>query len=103
MHSVLEHAGFYRNFIKNFSKIGASLFRLLQKDVAFKFNKDCKQAFDKLKELLTAPPITQPLDWSLPFEIMCDASDTIVEAVLGQRVGKVTHAIYYALRVLNGT
>nr|XP_027090190.1 uncharacterized protein LOC113711211 [Coffea arabica] len=100
--SFLGHAGFYRKFIKDFSKIGAPLFQLLQKDVAFEFNDKCERAFDKLKELLTSPPIIQPPDWSLPFEIMCDASDHAVRAVLGQRVGKAAHVIYYASRALNG-
>ncbi|XP_027152195.1 uncharacterized protein LOC113752274 [Coffea eugenioides] len=100
--SFLGHAGFYRRFIKDFSKIGAPLFQLLQKDVAFEFNDKCERAFDKLKELLTSPPIIQPSDWSLPFEIMCDASDHAVGAVLGQRVGKAAHVIYYASRALNG-
>ena len=88
--------------MKDFSKIGASLFRLLQKDVIFEFNEVCKKASNKWKELLTSPTIVQPLDWSLPFEIMCDASDYVVGAVLGQRAGKVTHALYYPLRTLNG-
>nr|XP_027118586.1 uncharacterized protein LOC113735799 [Coffea arabica] len=93
---------FYRRFIKNFSKIGAPLFQLLQKDVAFEFDDKCEKAFDKLKELLTSPPIIQPPNWSLPFEIMCDTSDHTVGAVLGQRVGKAAHVIYYASRTLNG-
>ena len=84
--SFLGHVDFYRRFTNDFSKIGALLFQLLPKDVAF----------DKLKELLTSPPIIQPSDWSLPFEIMCDASNHAVGAVLGQRVGKATHIIYYA-------
>ncbi|XP_071902756.1 uncharacterized protein [Coffea arabica] len=100
--SFLGHAGFYRRFIKDFSKIGAPLFHLLQKDVAFEFDDKCERAFDKLKELLTSPPIIQPPDWSLPFEIMCDTSDHTVGAVLGQRVGKGAHIIYYASRALNG-
>nr|XP_027097521.1 uncharacterized protein LOC113717071 [Coffea arabica] len=98
----LGHAGFYRRFIKDFSKIGAPLFQLLQKDVTFEFNDKCEKAFDKLKELLTSPPIIQPPDWSLPFEIMCDASDQALGAVLGQRIGKAAHVIYYASRALNG-
>ena len=53
----LSHAGFYHRFIKDFIKIGAPLFRLLQKDVTFEFNEDCKEAFDKLKEILTSFPI----------------------------------------------
>nr|XP_027076019.1 uncharacterized protein LOC113699861 [Coffea arabica] len=100
--SFLGHAGFYRRFIKDFSKIGAPLFRLLQKDVSFEFDEECEEAFEKLKKLLTSPPVIQPPDWNLPFEIMCDASDYAVGAVLGQRVGKAAHAIYYASRALNG-
>ncbi|XP_027060968.2 uncharacterized protein [Coffea arabica] len=100
--SFLGHAGFYRRFIKDFSKIGAPLFQLLQKDVSFEFDETCKGAFNKLKELLITSPIIQPPDWNLPFEIMCDASDYAVGAVLGQRVGKAAHAIYYASRALNG-
>ncbi|XP_027165915.1 uncharacterized protein LOC113765866 [Coffea eugenioides] len=93
---------FYRRFIKDFSKIGAPLFQLLQKEVPFEFDEACKGAFDRLKELLTSSPIIQSPDWNLPFEIMCDASDYAVGAVLGQRVGKAAHAIYYASRALNG-
>ena len=62
-----RHAGFYCRFIKDFSKIGALLFQLLQKDILFEFSDDCKKAFDKLKGLLTSLPISQPPDWSLPF------------------------------------
>ncbi|XP_027156016.1 uncharacterized protein LOC113756580 [Coffea eugenioides] len=100
--SFLGHAGFCRRFIKDFSKIGAPLFRLLQKDVSFEFNEECKEAFEKLKKLLTSSPVIQPPDWNLPFEIMCDASDHSVGAVLGQRMEKAAHAIYYASRALNG-
>ena len=52
--SFLGHAGFYRRFIKDFSKIALPLCKLLQKDVAFEFDEVCKKAFDKLKELLTS-------------------------------------------------
>jgi hypothetical protein len=40
-------------------------------------------------------------DWSLPFELMCDASDFAVGALLGQRINKVPYAIYYDSRLLN--
>ncbi|XP_071926075.1 uncharacterized protein [Coffea arabica] len=81
---------------------GAPLFKLLQKDMPFDFTNECKVAFDKLKESLTSPPVIQPPDWNLPFEIMCDASDYAVGAVLGQRIGRAPHAIYYASRALSG-
>ncbi|KAK1603313.1 hypothetical protein QYE76_017659, partial [Lolium multiflorum] len=73
--SVLGHAGFYRRFIKDFSKISKPLTNLLQKDVPFVFDDDCKEAFETLKKALTTP-IVEPPDWNLPFEIMCDASNT---------------------------
>ena len=57
IHSFLGHAGFYRRFIKDFSKIAQPLSRLLQKDEPFHFEEDCRKAFDKLKALLTSAPI----------------------------------------------
>ncbi|KAM2246078.1 hypothetical protein ACFXTI_006934 [Malus domestica] len=99
--SFLGHAGFYRRFIKDFSKISNPLCRLLQKDVAFDFNEECEKAFNHLKELLTSAPIIVPPDWSFPFELMCDASDYALGAVLGQRKEKRPHVIYYASRTLN--
>jgi hypothetical protein len=94
--SLLGYAGFYRRFIKDFSKITKPLTHLLQKDVAFNFGERCLAAFLTLKSVLVSAPIIQPLDWSQPFEIMCDASDYTVGAVLGQRKEGRVHAIYYA-------
>ncbi|XP_062100770.1 uncharacterized protein LOC133806691 [Humulus lupulus] len=99
--SFLGHAGFYRRFIKDFSKISTPLCNLLQKDVKFEFNEKCLVAFNLLKESLTTASIIQPPNWELPFELMCDASDYAVGAVLGQRVDKLPHVIYYASRTLN--
>ncbi|CAN6695194.1 unnamed protein product [Malus baccata var. baccata] len=94
-------AGFYRRFIKDFSKIAQPLCRLLQKEVSFEFNEACEQAFNHLKDLLTTTPIITPPDWSIPFELMCDASDYALGVVLGQRKNKQPHVIYYASRTLN--
>ena len=99
--SFLGHAGFYRWFIKDFSKITQPLCRLLQKDMPFDFNEACEKAFKHLKELLTSAPIITLPDWSLLFELMCDASDYVIGAVLGQRKNKQPHVIYYASRTLN--
>ncbi|CAN6583761.1 unnamed protein product [Malus baccata var. baccata] len=90
-----------RRFIKDFSKIAQPLCRLLQKEVAFEFNKECETAFKTLKDMLTSAPIIMPPDWSLPFELMCDASDYAIGAVLGQRRNKQPHVIHYASRTLN--
>ena len=99
--SFLGHAGFYRRFIKDFSKISRPLCNLLAKDACFDFNADCHDAFNKLKDLLTLAPIITAPDWTLPFELMCDASDYVVGVVLGQRRDMLPHVIYYASRTLN--
>ena len=99
--SFLGHAGFYRRFIKDFSNIAKPLSNLLNKDLVFLFDEDCLKAFNALKtNLMFAPVIITP-NWGQEFELMCDASDYAVGAVLGQRKGRVFHEIYYASKVLN--
>jgi hypothetical protein len=102
MRSFLDHAGFYRRFIKDFSKINKPLTHLLQKDLAFDFDEKCLAAFRTLKSTLVSAPIIQLPDCSQPFEIMCDASDYTVGAVLGQRKEGRVHVVYYASKTLNG-
>ncbi|CAL8174286.1 unnamed protein product [Prunus armeniaca] len=99
--SFLGHAGFYRRFIKDFSKISRPLCNLLAKDAPFVFDDACLEAFNKLKTLLTTAPIIAAPNWSLPFELMCDVSDYAVGAVLGQRKDKLPQVIHYASRTLN--
>ena len=77
--SFLGHAGFYRRFIKDFSKISKPLSNLLVKDTPFVFSDECKQAFETLKHALVNAPIMVAPDWDLPFELMCDASDLLWE------------------------
>jgi hypothetical protein len=102
IHSFLGHARFYRRFIKDFSQITRPLTALLAKDVPFEFKDECLRAFKIIKKALILAPIIQPSDWSLPFEIMCDASDYVVGAVLGQTKDKKHHAITYASKTLTG-
>ena len=99
--SFIGHVGFYKIFIKDFSKISRPLTNLLQKDVPFVFDDDYVEAFEILKKALVSVPIVQPPDWNLPFEIMCDASDYAVGAVLGQRVDKKLNVIHYASKTLD--
>ncbi|GJW38529.1 reverse transcriptase domain-containing protein [Tanacetum coccineum] len=73
--SFLGHAGFYRRFIQDFSKIARPMTHLLEKETPFIFSKECIEAFETLKMKLTQAPILVAPDWDLPFEIMCDASD----------------------------
>jgi len=68
--SFLGHAGFYRRFIKDFSKISKPLCNLLNKDNNFSFDENYLHAFEELKRrLVTAPVITTP-DWQCNFELM---------------------------------
>ncbi|XP_014519721.1 uncharacterized protein LOC106776764 [Vigna radiata var. radiata] len=99
--SLLGHVGFYRRFIKDFSKIAKPLSNLLVKDTPFVMSKECVQAFNVLKSNLISAPVIVAPDWSKDFELMCDASDYAIGVVLGQRREKVFHAIYYASKVLN--
>ncbi|GJV23847.1 reverse transcriptase domain-containing protein [Tanacetum coccineum] len=75
--------------------------QLLVKDAPFNFFEECIQAFDKLKRELTQAPIMIKPDWSLPFEVMCDASDYAVGVVLGQRIDKHFKPIHYANKTMN--
>ena len=70
--SFLGHAGFYRRFIKDFSQITRPLTAILAKDVPFEFTDECLRAFETIKKALISAPIIQPLDWSIPFEIIVD-------------------------------
>ncbi|GJZ11494.1 reverse transcriptase domain-containing protein [Tanacetum coccineum] len=99
--SFLGHAGFYRRFIKDFSKISRPMTHLLEKNTPFIFSNECIQAFETLKKKLTEAPILIAPDWDLPFELMCDASDFAIGAVLGQRHEKHFRPIHYASKTMN--
>ncbi|GKC27619.1 reverse transcriptase domain-containing protein [Tanacetum coccineum] len=98
--SFLGHAGFYRRFIQDFSKISRPITHLLEKDTPFVFSQDCINAFETLKKKLTEAPILVVPDWNLPFELMCDASDFAIGAVLGQRKTKHFQPIHYASKTM---
>nr|GEU45193.1 reverse transcriptase domain-containing protein [Tanacetum cinerariifolium] len=95
--SFLGHAGFYRRFIQDFSKIARPMTRLLEKDTPFLFSKECIEVFQTLKRKLTEAPILIAPDWDMPFELMCDTSDFAIGAVMGQRQEKYFRPIHYAM------
>ena len=82
--SFLGHAGFYRRFIKDFSKIAHPLCKLLEKDCKFCFDESCLKAFSELKDKLVSAPIIISPDWNSPFKVTCDASGVALGVVLGQ-------------------
>ncbi|GJU05455.1 reverse transcriptase domain-containing protein [Tanacetum coccineum] len=98
--SFLGHAGFYRRFIKDFSKISRPMTHLLEKNTPFIFSEDCILAFQTLKKKLTEAPILIAPNWDQPFELMCDASDYAIGAVLGQRIEKHFRPIHYASKTM---
>ncbi|GJT35461.1 reverse transcriptase domain-containing protein [Tanacetum coccineum] len=90
--SFLGHNGFYHRFIQDFSKIARPMTHLLEKETPFIFSKECIEAFNILKKKLTKAPILVAPDWELPFEIICDARNYAVGAVLGQQLLAVVYA-----------
>nr|CAN80693.1 hypothetical protein VITISV_030024 [Vitis vinifera] len=97
----LGHAGFYKRFIQDFSKLSRPLCEFLAKDAKFVWDERCQKSFDQLKQFLTTAPIVRTPNWKLPFEVMCDASDFAIGAVLGQRKYGKPYVIYYASKTLN--
>ena len=97
----LGHAGFYRRFIKKFSKIAKPLYKLLEKEAKFAWDEDCQRSFKELKTYLTTAPVVRAPNWQLPFEVMCDASDLAIGAVLGQREDGKPYVVYYVSKTLN--
>nr|GEZ04075.1 reverse transcriptase domain-containing protein [Tanacetum cinerariifolium] len=99
--SFLGHAGFYRRFIKDFSKISRPMTHLLEKNSPFIFSNEYIQAFRTLKDKLTEAPILIAPNWDQPFELMCDASDYALRAILEQRIEKHFRLIHYASKTMN--
>ncbi|RVW38727.1 Retrovirus-related Pol polyprotein from transposon 17.6 [Vitis vinifera] len=97
----LGHVGFYKRFIKDFSKLARPLCELLVKDAKFIWDDRCQRSFEELKLFLTTAPIVRAPKWQLPFEVMCDASDFAIGVVLGQREDGKPYVIYYASKTLN--
>ena len=97
----LGHACFYRRFIMDFSKIAKPLYKLLEKDSKFIWDAGCQKSFDDLKAYLATAPIVRAPNWKLPFEVMCDASDMAIGAVLRQWEGGKPYVVYYESKTLN--
>nr|GEV03062.1 reverse transcriptase domain-containing protein [Tanacetum cinerariifolium] len=74
--------------------------RLLEKDTPFIFFKECVEAFQSLKRKLIEAPILIAPYWDMPFELMSDASDFAIGAVLGKRQDKHFRPIHYASKTM---
>jgi hypothetical protein len=96
VHNFLGLAGYYQRFILNFSKIAKPITELLKKGTKYVWSKDCDEAFQTLKKLLTTSSVLVQPDIAKPFDVYCDASGTGLGCVLMQE-GRV---ISYSLRQL---
>lgn len=109
LRSFLGFVGYYRRFVKDFSKIAAPLNRLLQgskamsKNTPVVWSPECEQAFLKLKHALVSAPILAYADFSLPFRLYTDASLDGLGAVLSQVQDDRERVIAYASRSLHPT
>ena len=101
--SFLGHAGFYRRFIKDFSKTSRPLCRLLEKYANFEFDESYLFAFKEIKSRLVIAPTIPTPNLNKEFEIKCDVSDYAMRVLLGQRLEKIFKAIYYACKTFNET
>jgi hypothetical protein len=72
--SFLGLAGYYRRFIKDFSKIAKPMTRLLEKNKDFNWTEECQASFEELKKRLTSPPVWILSDITKTLDIYCDAS-----------------------------
>ncbi|GJV31654.1 reverse transcriptase domain-containing protein [Tanacetum coccineum] len=97
---VLGHAGFYHVLSRFLQIARIPMTSPFEKETPFVFSKDCIDAFQTLKKKLTEAPILVVPDWNLPFELMCDASDFAIGAVLGQRKMRLSVYIIYASKTM---
>ncbi|WVZ80915.1 hypothetical protein U9M48_028350 [Paspalum notatum var. saurae] len=94
--SFLGLAGYYRRFIKNFSKTAKPMTSLTKKNAKYLWDPKCEEAFTSLKKSLTSAPVLAQPDVTKPFDVYCDASGNGLGCVLMQD-GRV---IAYASRQL---
>ncbi|WVZ51730.1 hypothetical protein U9M48_002845 [Paspalum notatum var. saurae] len=85
-------AGYYRRFIKDFSKIAKPMTALTQKNAKFAWSSRCEEAFRTLKKLLTSAPILAQPDITKPFDVYCDASGSGLGCVLMQEGRVIAYA-----------
>ncbi|GKD70213.1 reverse transcriptase domain-containing protein [Tanacetum coccineum] len=91
-------AGYYRRFIKGFSKIAKPMNELTQKNQKFNWGEEQEEAFQLLKQKLCAAPILALPEGSDDFVVYCDASIKGLGAVLMQRMKVIVYA-YRQLKV----
>jgi hypothetical protein len=98
--SFLGLTGYYRKYIKGYSRIAGPLFEFTKKDVVFVWNQDCQRAFDDFKRALVDAPILVRPNFKEPFCLDVDWSTKGVGAILSHRKGGFEKVIAYASKAL---
>lgn len=99
--AFIGFANFYRRFINGFSNLVSPLVTLTRKDVKFKFDRPCQEAFELLKTRFTTAPILRHFDPDLPCVVEADSSDYVTGGVLSQRDtnGTLQPVAYFSKRL----
>ncbi|WVZ97592.1 hypothetical protein U9M48_043114 [Paspalum notatum var. saurae] len=90
--SFLGLAGYYRRFIKDFSKTAKPMTSLTKKKSKYSWSPNCEEAFQSLKRSLTTAPVLAQPDVTKPFDVYCDAFGNGLGCVLMQEGRVVTYA-----------
>ncbi len=98
--SFLGLTGYYRNYVRGYSRLVVPLFELTRKDVNFVWDLGCQSAFDALKSALVAAPILTRPDFNKSFCLDVDWSPKGVGAILSQREGRMERVMSYASKGL---
>ena len=100
----LGMVGYYRKFCPNFSAVAEPLTNLLKKKEKFVWSVQCENAFQNLKAIMQSSPVLAAPDFSVPFKLTVDASDTAAGAVLLQEDNDgIDHPICYFSRKFNAS
>ena len=99
--SFLGLAGFYRRFVKGFSKLAHPITELTKSDCTFTWGQAQQDAFKLLKEALCSAPVLLIPDPSRPYTLNCDACDFAVGATLQQDHGNGLQPVAYRSRKLS--
>ncbi len=100
MRSFLGLTGYYRKYVKGYSAVAGPLFALTRRDVAFVWDVNCEQAYQKLKAALVSAPILTRPDFNRTFWLDVDWSPKGVGAILSQKDGKLERVVAYASKSL---
>jgi hypothetical protein len=98
--SFLGLTGYYRNYVRGYSRLAVPLFELTKRDVSFVWDLGCQRAFETLKSALVAAPVLTRPDFTKPFYLDVDWSPKGVGAILSQRDGRMERVIAYASKGL---